>query len=84
MKVKFKKFSSLARVPTKATPDSAFYVYFARDVQLGLGVSKTVELDFGFKFHEKYVCRIYPQSGLSLKPLFLGSGVMILTIEATF
>ena len=84
MKVKFKKFSSLAHVPTKATPNSAFYVYLVRDVQLGLGVTKTVELDFGFKFHKKCVCRIYSQSGLSLKPLFLGCGVMILTIEATF
>ena len=41
MKVKFKKFSSLARVSKKATPGSACYdVYSARDVQLGPGVTK--------------------------------------------
>ena len=75
MKVTFKKFSSLARVPTKATPGSAWYdVYWARDVQPG--VTKTVELDLDFKFHKKYVCRIYSPSGLSLKPLFLGGGVI--------
>ena len=46
MKVKFKKVSSLAHVPTKSTLDSACYdVYSARDVQPGPGVTKTVELD---------------------------------------
>ena len=84
MKVKFKKFSSLARVPTKAMPGSACYdVYLARDVQFRPGVTKMVELDLGLKFHNKYVCKIYPRSGLSLKPLFLGVGV-IYFIEATF
>ena len=77
MKVKFKKFSSLACTPTKSTPGSScFDVYSARDVLLGPGATNTVELDLGFKFSKKYVCRIYPKSGLSLKPLFLGSGVI--------
>ena len=77
MKVKFKKFSSLARAPTKSTPGSScFDVYSARDVLLGPGATNTVELDLGSKFSKKYVCRIYPKSGLSLKPLFLGSGVI--------
>ena len=73
MKVKFKRFSSLARVPTKSTPDSAYYdVYSATDILLGPGATNTVELDLGFKFAKKYVCRIYGRSGLSLKPLLLG------------
>ena len=38
--------------------------------------TNTVELDLGFKFAKKYVCKIYPDLGLSLKPLFLGSGVI--------
>ena len=77
MKVKFKRFSSLARFPTKSTPDSAYYdVYSARDILLGPGATNTVELDLGFNFAKKYVCRIYPRSGLSLKPLFLGGGVI--------
>lgn len=46
MKVRFKKFSSLASVPTKVTPGSTCYdVYSARDVQLGPGVTKTVDLN---------------------------------------
>ena len=62
MKVKFKKVSSLAHVPTKSTLDCACYdVYSARDVQPGPGVTKTVELDLGFKFQKKYGCRICPQ-----------------------
>ena len=67
MKVKFKRFNSLARVRTKSTPGSTSL--------LGPGATNTVELDLGFKFDKKYVCRIYPRSGLSLKPLFLGGGV---------
>ena len=58
-------------------PGSACYdVYSARDVQLGLGVTKTVDLDLGFQFSKKFVCRIHPRSGLSLKPLFLGGRVI--------
>ena len=76
MKLKFKKFISLAHVPAKSTPGSACYDVYSRHVQLGTGVTKTVELSLGFKFSKKYVCRIYPRSGLSLKPLFLGGGVV--------
>ena len=77
MGVKFKKFSSLARVPTKATPWSACYdVYSVRDVQLGPSVTKIVYLDLGFQFSKKFTCRIYPRCGLSLKSLFLGGGVV--------
>ena len=77
MKVKFEKLSSLARVPTKSTPGSAcFDVYSARDVLLGPGATNNVEFDLAFKFPKKYVFRIYPRSGLSFKPLFLGGGVI--------
>ena len=77
MKVKFKRFSSPARVPTKSTPGSVCYdVYSARDILLGPGATNTVELDLGFKFAKKYICRIYGRSGLSLKPLFFGGGVI--------
>ena len=77
MKVKFKRFSSLARVPTKSTPGSVCYdVYSARDILLGPGATNTVELDLRFKFAKKYVCRIYGRSGLSLKPLFFGGRVI--------
>ena len=50
MKVKFKRFSSLACVLTKSTPGCACYdVYSARDVLLGPSATNTVELDLEFK-----------------------------------
>ena len=77
MKVKNQRFSSLAHIPTKSTSGSACYNdYFARDILLGPGATNTVELDLGFKFAKKYICRIYPRSGLSLKRIFLGGGVV--------
>lgn len=77
MKVNFNRFSSHASVPTRETPGSAcFNVYFAESVELGPGVAKTVGLDLGMKFAKKYVCRIYPRSGLSLKSIFLEGGVV--------
>ena len=77
MKVKFKQFSVHGRAPTKAPPGSAcFDVYSARNITLGPGVTKSIELDIGMKFAKKFVCRISPRSGLSLEPLFLGGGVV--------
>ena len=77
MKVKFKRFSSHARVLTKSTPGSACSgVYSARNISLGPSVTKTIKLDLGFTFAKKYLCRIYPRSGLSLKPLFLSDWVI--------
>ena len=49
MKMEFKKFSSAACVPKKATSGSACYnVYSARDVKLAPGVTKAISLDIGF------------------------------------
>lgn len=77
MGVKFKKLSPHARVPTRATSGSAcFNVYSAESVSLGPGVTKKIKLDFRMKFAKKYVFRLYPRSGLSLKPIFLGGGVI--------
>ena len=77
MKVKFKKFSSAAGVPKKATNGSACYdIYSARDISLAPGVTKTTALDIGFKFSKKCVCRTYPKSHFSLLPTFIGSGVV--------
>ena len=77
MKVKFKKFSSVACVPKKVTNGSACYdIYLARDVRLAPGVTKTKALDIGLKFSKRYVFRIYPKSSFSLLPIFVGSGVV--------
>ena len=43
MKVRFKKFSSLGRVPTKATPGSACYdVYSLRDITIRPGGTEKI------------------------------------------
>ena len=77
MKVKFKKFSSRAHLPTLATPDSAcFDVYLSRCVTLEPGVTRSIETDLGMKLAKKYVASIHPQSGLSMKGLSLGGGVI--------
>ena len=77
MKVKFKKFSSVAHVPKRAINGSACYdIYSARDVRLAPGVTKPIALDIGFKFSKRYVCRIYPRSSFSLLPTFISGGVV--------
>ena len=54
MKVKFKRFSSHARLPTKSAIGSVcFDVYSVKDVSLRLGETKSVDLDLGFQFSKK-------------------------------
>ena len=56
MKVKFKSFSSRARVPKKGTPGfTCFDVFSARCVTLDLGAARPVETDIELKFSKKYV-----------------------------
>ena len=77
MKANFKKFSSRAHVLMLTTPGSAcFDVFSSRGVTLEPGVTGKIETDFGLKFPKKYVAKLLPRSGLSLKPVFLG-GVVI-------
>ena len=75
MKVKFKRFSSHARIPEKATIGSACYDLFAaRCVTLEPNAIRSIETDLGFFFSKKYMARIYPRSCLSLQSIFLGGG----------
>ena len=71
MKVSYKKFSKFDRVPIRATSGSACFDGYSK-----LCETKTIDLGIGFKFSKKYCCRIYPKSGLSLLPTFLGGGVV--------
>ena len=72
IEVKFKKFSSRARVPMLVTAGSAcFDVFSSRSVNLEPGVTRKIKTDFGLKFRKKYVAKHLPRSGLSLKPVFL-------------
>ena len=77
MKMKFKKFSSVGHVPTKATPGFACYdVNSLRDITIRPGGTEKMALDIGFKVSKKYVCRAYPRSSMSVLPTFLGGGVI--------
>ena len=77
MKVKFKRFSSRARVPQKATIGSACYNLFAaRCVTLEPKATRSIETDLGFSFSKKYMARIYHMSSLFLQSIFLGGGVV--------
>ena len=59
MKVKFKRFSSHARVPGKETLGSAcFDVFSARCITLEPGVTRSIKMDIGLKFPKKYVARL--------------------------
>ena len=71
MKVKFKRFSSCVHVPMKATPCSGcFDVFSPRSVTLEPGVTRKTETDLGLRFSKKYIGKLLPGSGLSLKPDF--------------
>ena len=77
MKINFQKLSRLGRFPTKATSGSAcFDVYSSVEVRLRPGETKQIPLDIGFKFSKKLCCRIYPRSGLSVLPTFVGGRVI--------
>ena len=77
MKVKFKRFSSCARTPQKATIGSACHNLFAaRCVTLEPGATRSIETDLGFSFNKKYMARIYPGPSLSLQSIFPGGEVV--------
>ena len=72
MKVKFKKYTSAACVPTKATTSgpACYNVYSTIDVKLAPGVTKKIPLNLGFKFSKRYVCRICLRSNLSFTNIY--------------
>ena len=76
MKVTFKRFSSRARCPQKWTAGSVAYDLFAvRTVVLETGSTRSVEIDIGFCFSNKYVSKIYPRSSISLRLICVGDGI---------
>ena len=76
MRIQFKKFSDFGKIPKKAMPRSAcFDIFSSCEAKLRPGETKQISLDIGFKLSEKVACRIYPRSGLSLIPMFVGEGV---------
>ena len=76
MKVKFKRFSSCALVPQKATIGSAFNNFFAaKPVFLESNSTRLVETDIGFCFSKKNETKIYLRLSLCLFPAFVGGGM---------
>ena len=77
MKVRFKRFSTRARLSQKLTTGSTCYDLFAaRCIALEPGTTRSVETDIGFCFSNKYVAKIYPRSSVSLTSDFLGGGLV--------
>ena len=77
MKIKFKQFTSHARIPQKATTGSACYHLFAaRCVTLEPKATRSIETDLGFSFSNNYMARIYPRFSLSLQSMLLDGGVV--------
>ena len=77
MKIKFKRFSSPARIPQKARRGSACCDLFAaRCVVLEPNTTRSVETDLGFCFSKKYVAKIYTGSSLPLRSIHLGGGIV--------
>ena len=77
MKVKFKRFSSQAKISKKATIGSAFYdLFVAKSVVLDPNVSRLVETDLDFWFPEKCMTKIFPRFSLSLRSIHVGGGIV--------
>lgn len=77
MKVKFKRFSSQAKISQKATIGSAFYdLFVAKSVVLDPNVSRLVETDLDFWFPEKCMTKIFPRFSLSLRSIHVGGGIV--------
>ena len=77
MKVKFKRFSSCARVPQKATIGSSCYDLFAaKCATLEPKATRSTETDLGSSFSKKYMANTYPRCSLSLQSIFLGGCVV--------
>ena len=79
MKVKFKRFSSCAQVPQKATIGSVFTNFFAeKPVVLESNSTISVKADIGFCFSKKKkkVTKSYPRSSLCLLSAFVRGGMI--------
>ena len=77
MRIQIKKFSDFGKIPKKAMLGSACSdISSSCEAKLRPGETKQISLDVGCKFSEKLACRIYPRSGLSLIPMFVGEGVI--------
>ena len=71
MKVRFKRSIARTCVPQTYTIGSAYYdLSTAKCAVLEPGATRSVEMDNGFCFSEKYVAKTYPRSCMSLKSIF--------------
>ena len=77
MKVRFRRFSSRARCPQKATAGSAAYdLLGGKSVVLESGSTRSVETYSGFCFSKKHVAKIYLRLSFSLRSILLGCGII--------
>ena len=76
-KVLFKRFSSKARKPEKASSHSAGYDLFsAMNIVIEPHSTLSVATDIGFSFLKKLVAKIRPRSSLSMRSIKTETGVV--------
>ena len=76
-KLKFKLLNTLSKVPTKAEPGSAGYdIYSTQNVELYSKSRKLVSTGLSTEFDKDYYLRVAPRSGLSVKGIDIGAGVI--------
>jgi len=77
IKLKIKLLNRDAKVPVKADPGSAGYdVYSSEPVEIYSRARKLVSTGLSCEFSDKYYLRIAPRSGLSVKGIDIGAGVI--------
>ena len=77
MKIKFKRFRSSARTPTRATKRSAGYdLYSTKNVELRPHSINTFSTDVRFKIPKNYFGKTHPCSSYALKFTDVAAGVI--------
>ena len=78
MRVKFKRFSSRAKIPQKGS--ACYDLFAAKSVVLEPNATRSVETDLVFYFPKNYVAKIFPRSSLSLRSINVGGRIVVLPL----
>ena len=78
MRVKFKRFSSQAKIPQKGS--ACYDLFAAKSVVLEPNATRSVETDLVFCFPKNYVAKIFPRSSLSLRSIHVGGRIVVLPL----
>ena len=78
MRVKFKRFSSRAKIPQKGS--ACYDLFAAKSVVLEPNATRSVETDLVFYFPKNYVAKIFLRSSLSLRSIHVGGRIVVLPL----